>query len=141
MFEGFKMKKLIIGLATVSVLGVSLFAMGGNCNNKRGGFMMKPIMMELNLSDAQRGQIKDIISKTHNSMERPSDAFSESGFDKSKFIKISKGLKDNMIEKKAGNIEKIYNILTDEQKVEFLKLIKERKTKGLKMKHHRGFMQ
>jgi len=134
------MKKLIIGLATVSVLGVGLFAMGGGCNKKAG--FMKPVIMELNLSQSQKEQIQEIHTKSKNAMETPSDAFSENGFDKAKFIKISKSFRERRIEQKAENMEKIYNLLTDEQRVQFLKLIKERKSRRGDMKHRRGgFME
>ena len=129
------MKKLVIGLVTVTVLGTGLFAMGGmGCQkgfaskHQRGGFMM-PVMRDLNLSNEQRLKIMDIVQNSRKNSQNPSDAFSEKGFDKVKFIQIVKSKRDKMIERKADNMEKIYNVLTDEQKDKFLKVIKSNRNK------------
>ena len=126
------MKKLIVGLVTVTVLGSAVFAMGG-----RGGFVgkhhraafMMPIMSDLKLSNEQRLKIMNIIQNSFKESKNPIDAFTKDGFDKAKFIKITKSKRDEMIEKRADNMEKIYNVLTTEQKSKFLTLIKDNRSR------------
>ena len=129
------MKKLIVGFVTVTVLGSAVFAMGGmGCQkgfmgkHHRGGFMM-PIMRDLKLSNEQRLKIMDIVQDSFKDIKTPADAFSKDGFDKAKFIKIAKSKRGEMIEKRADNMEKIYDILTDEQKSKFVKMIKDNKSR------------
>ena len=82
-----------------------------------GGHIIGAIM-HLDLSDAQRLQIKKIMQKNKQNRVKISDAFSETGFDKALFIKLSEQRKANKIQNRADIIEAVYNVLTPEQKKE-----------------------
>ena len=130
-------KKLIIGLGVTALLTSSLFAynnqygMKQGCNqnsgqnkmmkhkqsnhHKKGGKIMKMLMM-LDLTAKQKEQIKAIMAENKKNMPNPHSAFSETSFDKSKYIKLANDRKDNKIERRAQTISKIYEILNSSQK-------------------------
>lgn len=128
-------KKIILSLGAVALLTSSLFAYNGQGNMKDGckgksGYhkMMKKgshhkkgarigsIVMQLDLSDKQRSQIKEILQNSKKDLPNPHSAFSDSSFDKDKFIKLSNDRKNNRVEKKAETISKIYALLNESQK-------------------------
>ena len=128
-------KKIILSLGASALLASSLFACGGNWDMKQGckskggyhkmmkkgghhkkdGKIMKMVMM-LDLSDKQRVQIKSIIKDGMKNIPNPYSAFSDTSFDKDKFIKLSKGKRDAKIEKRAEVISQIYAVLNPSQK-------------------------
>ncbi|WP_428737495.1 Spy/CpxP family protein refolding chaperone [Sulfurimonas sp.] len=85
-------------------------------------------VMRLDLSDAQRTQIKEIMKNSMKNRVKISDAFSETGFDKALFIKLSEQRKANKIQNEANMIEAVYKVLTPEQKKE----LKQNKGKHMK---------
>jgi Spy/CpxP family protein refolding chaperone len=128
-------KKIILGLTTAVLLASSLLA----CNSQgqmqqgnkssykqgkmmkhgqrhKGGFMFMKMVMKLDLSDEQRAKVKAIVKKSMQSMKKPSDAFTDSSFDKQEFIKLAKERRDSKIERKAEMIENIYVVLNSSQK-------------------------
>ncbi len=129
-------KKTIISIGASVLLASSLYAYGpqGNmkqsCGQKSGqkqmmmkqgkqhkknGKLMKMVMM-LDLSDEQSTQMKAIMQEHMKSMPNPHNAFSDSNFDKAKFIKLAKDKRDGKIERKAKMISKVYTVLNDSQK-------------------------
>jgi Spy/CpxP family protein refolding chaperone len=142
-------KKMIIGLVASLLFTSGLLASGEKCCDskesksckeykmhmgkkhmgKKHGFVKK--VMRLELSDKQKKEIKDIVAKCKNNMPKPYEAFTDTEFDKAKFIKLAKAKKDSKIERKAKMMEKVYAVLNSSQKKE-LKSILDRK--GLMMK-------
>ena len=95
----------------------------------RGG-MHDMMFKDLNLTDAQKQQVRDIMKEQHSKMERPSveerraahDIIASDSFDKAKAqAQVDKMAGQNkvrmMARMEAQN--KIYNILTAEQKKQF----------------------
>lgn len=131
-------KKIILGIATSTLLASTLFAFGGQCDmkhdyknqssqhnmmekgnhHKNNGKMMR-MVMDLDLSSDQRMQIQKIMKDNMKNMPNPQSAFSDTSFDKAKFIKLSKERRDGKINKKADTISKIYAVLNSSQKKEF----------------------
>lgn len=148
-------KKMLIGLSTVLILSSVAIAqpgqgcgMNGNCPNmqncpngmqgkqggmktfkhqRKGGHFIGAIM-RLNLTDQQRMQIRDIMRSQMQNRVRLSEAFSDTGFDKALFIKLSEQRKANKIQRRADRIEAIYNVLTPEQKKELKQMLNQRMT-------------
>jgi Spy/CpxP family protein refolding chaperone len=80
---------------------------------------MKAIM-KLDLTPEQRSEIKEIMREARkgkmSGMEKPSATFSETSFDKKRFIEIAKAKHIAKIEKKAEVISQVYDKLNDIQK-------------------------
>lgn len=86
----------------------------------------------LDLSAQQKQDIKNILKEQRVKNQNLNSAFSKTSFDKEKFIQISKNKRENMIQSRADTIEKMYNILNENQK-EKLKLLIDLKTLKGKM--------
>ena len=128
-------KKTILKLGVIALLSTSLYAkcnkdrgfnihqqngergycMVKNMKHKKGGVFLK-VLREINLTQKQKEQLTSIMQDVRKNTITISDAFSSSSFDKNKFIKLSKEKKENRLNKKAMMIEKVYDILTTEQK-------------------------
>ena len=149
--------KIILGAVVTVIAASSLYAAGAYCDNSNNsarygmnnqhmqgynmhnqqgthyqgkkGFHMQKMFQALNLTPTQQTKIDAIINKHRNSRTMMSDAFTKSDFDKEKFIKFASEKRENMIKSRADMIEGIYNILTNEQKLQFKVLI------DLKMNH------
>lgn len=104
-------------------------AKGGSCGTKgedkeKHGFIS--MVMKLDLTPEQRAEIQSIkdafkmTKKQSETMIHPSEAFSETSFDKARFIELATAKKtqkmQKKIEQKADMMEKIYTLLTPEQK-------------------------
>lgn len=85
-----------------------------NCGSK-GGFI--PMVMSLDLSDEQRTKIKTIVTNSFANMPNPHDAFTETTFDKKKFMELAKQKRDAKLERKAQMMQDVHAVLTKEQKV------------------------
>jgi Spy/CpxP family protein refolding chaperone len=110
--------KLILSIGASMILVSSLLAFGGHSGKKNGshkGGVIK-MVMNLDLSDTQRTQIRTIMQDGKASMPNPSNAFSDTSFDEAKFIKLLNERKNNKIEHMAKRISKIYKVLSVEQK-------------------------
>ena len=88
----------------------------------------------LDLTKEQETKIDEYVTEYRKNKRKTFDAFSEDGFDKEAFIKARMNKKENMIKAKADLIEKVYTVLTKEQKAELSKKLKEFK----KMRKSRG---
>ncbi len=161
-------KRVILGLSSAIVLATSAFAynngqmppqnMSGKFqNNMPQGCMAQQnrsstmkmmhhkdrflsVVMRLDLSNEQRKEIRAIIKASMSDIQTPFSAFTETNFDKEKFIKLSKQLQENRIEKRAEVMEKIYNLLDASQKKELKKIIDEKpmmRKNGSKMPQNR----
>lgn len=124
-------KKTILKLSVIALLGTSLYA---KCNedrgfniqhqhdmishnmmkHKKGGIFFRALR-DINLTKEQKEQLTSIMQKSRKNTII-SDAFTSSSFNKEKFIQLSKEKRDNRFNKKAMMIEKVYDILTIEQK-------------------------
>eukprot|EP01155_Anaeramoeba_flamelloides_P012774 Anaeramoba_flamelloidesa333531_47.p2 GENE.a333531_47~~a333531_47.p2 ORF type:complete len:184 (+),score=31.62 a333531_47:124-675(+) len=136
--KGYKMnKKLILSLSTVALLSSSLFAnMPQKMEMQKDGMQQQSCMkkmkrhsfghkkvdmiitkiMMLDLTSKQKDEIKKIINEFKDNLQDPSDAFSDTGFDKDMFIEAHNHNFKTMIENRANLIEKVYAVLTKEQK-------------------------
>lgn len=85
--------------------------------NKKNGIVK--MFMKLDLSDAQRAEIRSIMQENRKNRVTMSSAFTDTNFDKAQFIQIAKAKKANKAERKAELISKIYNVLTKPQKKDF----------------------
>lgn len=144
------MKKTILSLAVVAAMASSVFAMGmgGNCQNgAQGGMMQGQGMMQkgmhggghemrmlsqLNLTDDQRHKLAILHSEMKLEMTKLHDpkiknkmqgALTGESFDKKEFIKTSNEMHEKMITLKANHMEKVFNLLTKEQRAELKKLM------------------
>lgn len=154
------MKKTILSLAVASLIASSAFAFGGNCqgnmqdgmmqgkggmtqgmHGRGGGHEMHMISM-LDLSNEQRHQLAILHSemklemmKLHDpkNMKKMQDLMSGESFDKKAFIKMSNENHEKMTALKANHMEKVFNILTKEQRAE-LKTLMDKKPMSMKGK-------
>ncbi|WP_373069474.1 Spy/CpxP family protein refolding chaperone [Sulfurimonas sp.] len=132
--------KLITGLALSALLTSTLLAYGPqNCDgqgpkgqNFKQGKMYKgmydrsshhkgrhgfiKMVMKLDLSDKQRDEIRTIVRDSMKNMPNPNEAFSESSFDKEKFIELAQAKRDAKIQHRADMMEKVYAVLNSSQK-------------------------
>ncbi|MDD2789359.1 MAG: Spy/CpxP family protein refolding chaperone [Sulfurimonas sp.] len=136
--------KIILGLGSVLIVGTTLFASGMKCDKKDmmgqeckttmmqdkkhpGHDRMIDMIMHLDLSDAQRTQIKELMQNNMKNAPKPSDAFSDDSFDKALFIKLSNEKRDNKVQKQADMIESVYSVLTAPQKKELKKMLTQKR--------------
>lgn len=129
--------KIILALTTAALLATSTLAYNGqgqmkqSCNgykqgygkhkmmqrkNHRGSFSFVHMVMKLDLSDKQRDEIRAIVKKSMKNIPNPNEAFSETEFDKQKFINLHKEKRESKFERKADMIEDIYGVLNASQK-------------------------
>jgi len=140
------MKKSIAILIASGVLGAGLLS--ANCGGKgemkgcgdkeRGGFEGESGMFYgLNLSDTQKDQLFKISQEQREKMYKHGkscgakegvDGYIKDGkFDKEGFVKEHSKKAQEMATLRADNFEKMYNVLTDEQKKELVAKMKEGK--------------
>ena len=126
--------KIILSLGTTVLLASSLLAFspcsdkgegkGSSCkenkmmkHHKDGrGHGLIRMFKKLDLSDAQRTEIRSIVKTSMQNKANPHTAFSEDSFNKEEFIKLAKQKRDNKIEHRAAMIEKVYKVLNSSQK-------------------------
>jgi len=88
-------------------------------HNKKGDKQKGNIVrmfMKLDLSDKQREEVLALIKQSRQSIPNPSTAFSDTNFDKDKFIKLVNQKREAKLKNRAELIEKIYKVLTPAQK-------------------------
>ena len=140
-------KKILTGLVLSGILSSGLYANCGmnkkhnmdyNKSCKMSHKMMKkshhsnPIIKmvrHLDLTKEQRVSIKQIMKedrKNKRNKNMMGQAFSETSFDKSRFIDIMNKKKNRKIQSRADMIEKVYGILNPVQK-KYLKVLLEKK--------------
>ena len=125
-----RVTKIVLGVTTLSVLATSAFACQSKsvngCTKQKSHKMMKKdrkssssiigTIMRLDLTPKQREKIITILQESKNTMKKPTQAFSDTKFNKKQFIKLVKEQKEARIEKRAETIEKTYAILNSTQK-------------------------
>jgi Spy/CpxP family protein refolding chaperone len=127
-------KKIILSLSTLALVATTLLAYPqGETNQKgdrgefqkekrmhhkkdKGGDRFISTVMRLDLDEKQKQSIKDIIKDSMKNIPNPNDAFSDTKFDKSKYIELSNQRRDAKIKNKADMMEKVYAVLNVEQK-------------------------
>lgn len=145
------MKKTILSLALISAIASGAYAFGGGAcqNGGQGGMMQGKGMMQgmhgrgggmqmlnqLSLSDDQRHKLAILQSEMKLEMTKLHDpkiknkmqtALTGESFDKKEFIKTSNEMHEKMIALKANHMEKVFNLLTKEQRAELKTLIEKR---------------
>ncbi|MBN1838477.1 MAG: Spy/CpxP family protein refolding chaperone [Campylobacterales bacterium] len=154
------MKKSILTLATLVALGTtSAFAFGGGgcqpmqgngMNYDRGmmhggkgdGMMGMPMLMldQLNLSDDQRHKLAILRSEMKLEMTKlrdpkmrtkMQDLMSAESFDKKAFIKMHNEMHEKMLALQADHMEKVFNVLSKEQRLELKKVMSERPVRAM----------
>jgi len=156
-----KTNKIILGLGTVALLttgayacknfdskkqcGVKQHKMSKKCGMKKSHDMHKgpkllKTIKKLDLTKAQKDKIDTILEETRKNKINPYDAFTQSSFDKEKFVKLMKEKKETMAAKRAETIAKVYEVLTNEQKKNLKTLLDMQEIMHEKMmkKHKKG---
>jgi Spy/CpxP family protein refolding chaperone len=134
------MRKSLLALTLIGIL--SYASAGGNCldadyafcnakqtkggygMNERGAHSMKlSFLRELDLTASQKERInsfkEEMFSKmetTFNNISETKAYFGENSFNKSAFTEDKKAVANAMVDIRADYIEKIYSVLTDDQK-------------------------
>lgn len=132
-------KKIILSLGATALLVSTLLAMSpqsgmkqgngpscdqhkmmkGSKSERRQGHNMVRMFMKLDLTDAQRTEIRTIMKNSMKNMPKPNSAFTDTSFDKEAYIKLATQRKNGKIEHKAQMIEDMYTVLTSVQKKDF----------------------
>ena len=153
------MKKTILTLATLVALGTtSAFAFGGgSCQGMqpemgmmqgggmggqgmmmRGGKGGMGMLQQLNLSDDQRHKLAVLHSEMKlemtklrdpKMMTKMQDLMSGESFNKKEFIKLHSETHEKMLALQADHMEKVFNLLTKEQRAELKTLMAQKPQK------------
>lgn len=127
-------KKIFISVALATVLATGLYAKGncdrscdfGNKSHKmmkkaHGGFMS--MVYSLELTNDQLDKISQIKKQRFENKVPKHSAFTQTGFDKDKYIEQMKQKRQNAIEARASMIDDIYKILNKEQKIQLKQMM------------------
>lgn len=135
-------KKIIVSVSAIALVTSSLLAFNPapkmdfhKCQQHKVREMRGDILRlfrELDLSKSQRESIREIMKQSFQKRVNPTDAFTESSFDKQKYIKLSQKRREMQIEQKAEIIEKIYNLLSATQKKDLRTILDMQKIKRKK---------
>jgi len=116
-------------------MGGSGMMMGG-----KGGMM--PQLMQLNLTDDQRHKLAVLQSEMKlemtkirdpKMMTKMQDLMSADSFNKKEFIKIHNEMHEKMLALQADHMEKVFNLLTKEQRAELKTLVAQKPQKPMPM--------
>jgi Spy/CpxP family protein refolding chaperone len=116
-------------------MGGSGMMMGG-----KGGMM--PQLMQLNLTDDQRHKLAVLQSEMKlemtkirdpKMMTKMQDLMSSDSFNKKEFIKIHNEMHEKMLALQADHMEKVFNLLTKEQRAELKTLMAQKPQKPMPM--------
>ena len=116
-------------------MGGSGMMMGG-----KGGMM--PQLMQLNLTDDQRHKLAVLQSEMKlemtkirdpKMMTKMQDLMSADSFNKKEFIKIHNEMHEKMLTLQADHMEKVFNLLTKEQRAELKTLMAQKPQKPMPM--------
>lgn len=147
-------KKIIISLGAAALLASSLLAMQpqsgmnqsdapsckqdkkmkGSKHDKRKGHNIVKMFMKLDLTDAQRTEIRTIMKNSRKNIANPNSAFTDASFDKAAYVKLVTQKESNKTQHKAEMIEDIYKVLTASQKKDFKTMLD---MKELMKKNHK----
>ena len=136
-------KKIILSIGASTLLASSLFAFScqsdikkgcsqksEKCNmmkkkglhHKKDDKIMRMVSM-LDLTDKQKTQIKQIMKENKKDTSNIHSAFSNTSFDKERFIKLVNEKKDTRVTRKAELISKVYAVLNSTQKKDLKTMI------------------
>ena len=116
-------------------MGGSGMMMGG-----KGGMM--PQLMQLNLTDDQRHKLAVLQSEMKlemtkirdpKMMTKMQDLMTADSFNKKEFIKIHNEMHEKMLALQADHMEKVFNLLTKEQRAELKTLMAQKPQKPMPM--------
>ena len=116
-------------------MGGSGMMMGG-----KGGMM--PQLMQLNLTDDQRHKLAVLQSEMKlemtkirdpKMMTKMQDLMTADSFNKKEFIKIHNEMHEKMLALQADHMEKVFNLLTKEQRAELKTLMAQKPQKAMPM--------
>ena len=116
-------------------MGGSGMMMGGKCG-------MMPQLMQLNLTDDQRHKLAILQSEMKlemtkirdpKMMTKMQDLMSADSFNKKEFIKIHNEMHEKMLALQADHMEKVFNLLTKEQRAELKTLMAQKPQKPMPM--------
>lgn len=116
-------------------MGGSGMMMGG-----KGGMM--PQLMQLNLTDDQRHKLAVLQSEMKlemtkirdpKMMTKMQDLMTADSFNKKEFIKIHNEMHEKMLALQADHMEKVFNLLTKEQRAELKTLMAQKPQKPMSM--------
>jgi len=116
-------------------MGGSGMMMGG-----KGGMM--PQLMQLNLTDDQRHKLAILQSEMKlemtkirdpKMMTKMQDLMTADSFNKKEFIKIHNEMHEKMLALQADHMEKVFNLLTKEQRAELKTLMAQKPQKPMPM--------
>lgn len=116
-------------------MGGSGMMMGG-----KGGMM--PQLMQLNLTDDQRHKLAVLQSEMKlemtkirdpKMMTKMQDLMTADSFNKKEFIKIHNEMHEKMLALQADHMEKVFNLLTKEQRAELKTLMAQKSQKPMPM--------
>lgn len=140
-----QMKKALVAAAIIGSLGAgSLFAFGGGnggcMHGGKGGMTnMRALFNGIELTDTQKTTLSEmreevmiarIKNKNNKQTGNPLQSAFEGGqFSKDAFIASMTSRSKEKAQTRAEQFEKMYNVLTDEQKVIFRKNVAEMETK------------
>lgn len=155
------MKKTLLSIVALVALGTSVYAFNGNANcqgNMQPGMMMQgapmggqmmhggmmgfSMLQQLNLSEDQRyqlgilhGEMKLEMAKLRDPkmMTKMQDMMSGDTFNKKEFIKLHNEMHEKMLTLQANHMEKVFNILTKEQRAELKKIVAQRPQRPMQM--------
>ena len=108
-------------------------------NSGRGGMGM---MEQLNLTDDQRhklavlhSEMKLEMTKLHDPkmMTKMQDLMSSDSFNKKEFIKLQNEMHEKMVAVQADHMEKVFNVLTKEQRTELKTLMSQKPKRSMPM--------
>lgn len=154
-------KKLVLAAAVVPLAfaSASAFAFGGKGEHRGGhcqGGMDRGVMKQLDLTDEQKTQFKDMREANHQEMkanyderqavrrahhEKVQQLVLAENFDQAAANDLAKQMVDKQSERKVKMLEKqhkMLNILTPEQKTKFVELSQERMDKCAEKRKNRN---
>jgi len=137
-------KRILTGLVIVSVASATLMAFGPDHKGKR--FWKKPpiamVLKQLDLTDEQKATLKALRDEQkskraafRNELRTTTDfstVFTPQGFNKAKFIAIATDKFQKVIAARADFMEKVYAVLDDTQRAEFVQKLEEIRDKRAK---------
>jgi len=108
----------------------------GMMNGNKGGMMMgMPMFQQLDLTDDQRHKLAVLQSEMKlemtklrdpKMMTKMQDLMSGESFNKKEFIKLHTEMHEKMVAVQADHMEKVFNILTKEQRAELKTLMSQK---------------
>lgn len=124
------MRKKIITIAAAAIMATVPLVASNNGNlHQRGAHQFGKMIRSLDLSSAQKEQLKALRADFKRQMVRSHrmsalrEAMDERGFNKSVFIEHAQQKCDIRLKRRADRIEKMYAILTPSQRIRLMQML------------------